>query len=333
MYIYAGIDEAGYGPMFGPLLVGRSVFAIPRLEPGGDPPALWQRLSKAVCRNLSSRNGRIAVNDSKKIYTPASGLEHLERGVLAFAALAGHRPANVCQLLDALSERTHHTLDHLPWYQPCEQRPWQPLPAACTSGEIAVARSMLAATASRIGVEVPDLAASVVFEDRFNTMVARTRSKAAASFTFVAGHLEAIWNRFGEHAPMVAVDRQSGRSHYRELLALSFPQAQMRVLEESPLYSGYHLTQRGGAAQPARAMTVSFEVEAEKRHMPVALASMISKYVRELMMARFQAWFAHHAPAVKPTAGYATDAQRFWREIEPMLPALAIPAHHLRRIS
>ena len=66
-------------------------------------------------------------------------------------------------------------------------------------------------------------------------------------------------------------------------------------------------------------------------HMPVSLASMISKYSRELMMARFQSWFTRHAPHIKPTAGYASDAKRFWQEIQPMLEQLGIHPEQLRR--
>ena len=76
MYVYAGIDEAGYGPMFGPLLVSRAVLGIPQLQPNDDgtnPPQMWQRLSKAVCRKGNDRRGRIAVNDSKKLHTPSAG--------------------------------------------------------------------------------------------------------------------------------------------------------------------------------------------------------------------------------------------------------------------
>ena len=80
-------------------------------------------------------------------------------------------------------------------------------------------------------------------------------------------------------------------------------------------------------------MTVSFLVDAETQHMPVALASMIAKYTRELLMARFQDWFTQRAPQVKPTAGYALDAQRFWREVEPLLPALAVDPALLRRLA
>ena len=80
-------------------------------------------------------------------------------------------------------------------------------------------------------------------------------------------------------------------------------------------------------------MTISFEVDSEQRHMPTALASMISKYTRELLMARFQAYFQARAPQVKPTAGYASDAKRFRAEIEPLLPAMGIEPSRLIRAS
>jgi len=333
MYVYAGIDEAGYGPMFGPLLVSRAVIRVPNLEPdadGANPPRMWQRLSKAVCRNLATRKGRLPVNDSKKLHTKASGIKHLEASVLSFAALAGHRPTTVDQWLDCLGETCHRHLDHLPWYQPTTQMPWSALPCANTQGELAVARSLLATTIQRIGVEVPDMSAAVVLEDRFNSMVAATRSKAATSFTFVAGHLKAIWEQHGHHQPVVIVDRQSGRVRYRELLAMTFPDTQMQVLEESPHTSAYRI-ESASHSQPKRRMCIRFEVNGDGRHMPTALASMVSKYTRELLMHRFKAWFAKQAPQIKPTAGYGQDAKRFWEELQPILPELSIQPHHLRR--
>ncbi|MDP7348011.1 MAG: hypothetical protein QF735_07260, partial [Phycisphaeraceae bacterium] len=74
-----------------------------------------------------------------------------------------------------------------------------------------------------------------------------------------------------------------------------------------------------GRHDTSRRMTVRFETNADGNHLPVALASMISKYCRELLMHRFQNWFAHRAPAIRPTAGYARDGKRFWDQIEPML--------------
>jgi ribonuclease HII len=329
MYVYAGIDEAGYGPMFGPLLVARAVVTIPNVARDDlqGVPQLWQRLRRAACRSLQGAHGRIVINDSKKVHTPASGIKHLERGVLAFATMAGHRLGDLRDWLDWLGESCHHDLRHLPWYRAGDDRPWESLPGACTAGEIAVARNLLESTCKRIGVELASLGAAVVLEDRFNRMVAATRSKASTSFTFVAGHLQHIWDTYGEHDPMVAVDRQSGRSRYRELLALTFPEAEIRIVDEGHDRSVYQLHGSG------RAMTVTFEVDADANHLPTALASMTAKYTRELMMARFQAWFANAAPDIKPTAGYAADAQRFWRELEPRIAELAIDPSLLVRMA
>lgn len=334
MRVYAGVDEAGYGPMFGPLVVGRSVFGLEGDGSDAHCPDLWKLLSKVVCRDLkSARRGRIAVNDSKKLHKTGRGIanvRHLERGVLAFTAMADKQPVTVCDWLDALGETAHHDLAALPWYAPGDDQPWQPLPCAITRGELAIDRAMLRHAAQRSGVQLLDIGASVVFEDRFNRMVAATRSKAATSFTFVAGHLQAVWRQFAEHAPTVIVDRQSGRTHYRELLALNFPEAYLTIEHERNDSSQYLLET---SSPHRRAMTVRFEIDAEQRHLPVALASMISKYTRELLMARFQHWFTRHAPRVKPTAGYALDAKRFWRQIQPMLPELSIADRQLRRMS
>jgi len=314
--------------LLGPLVVGRAVFCVPALDHDAPAPDLWRRLSKAVCKRISDRAGRIAVNDSKKLKTKASGLRHLETGCLAFAGLCHERPASLDKWLDLLGETSHQDLSALPWYEPTDSSPWQALPSAVTEGELAVAGSMLSACAERIGVQLGGLGAAVIFEDQFNRMVAATRSKASVSFTFVAKHLMHVWEHYGQHRPTVVVDRQGGRTHYRDVLSLNFPDVQVNVIEESSTCSGYELIDH---ADPQRSMKVSFQVDAEEANLPVALASMVSKYTRELMMARLNHYFTTRIAELAPTAGYAKDGKRFLGDLSPHLAGLGVSQDQLRR--
>jgi hypothetical protein len=66
---------------------------------------------------------------------------------------------------------------------------------------------------------------------------------------------------------------------------------------------------------------VEFLVEGETHQLPIALASVYSKYLRELLMTGFNAYFAERDKTLKPTAGYYTDAQRFLGDIETVVRA------------
>ena len=77
--------------------------------------------------------------------------------------------------------------------------------------------------------------------------------------------------------------------------------------------------------------TVPFTVGCEQRQLPVALASMASKYIRELLMARFNAYWTAAVPGLAPTAGYFRDGRRFWAQVEPELARLGLDAELVLR--
>ena len=60
---------------------------------------------------------------------------------------------------------------------------------------------------------------------------------------------------------------------------------------------------------------VSFCCDGEQ-FLPVALASMVSKYVREVSMKSFNEFWRRQLPELKPTAGYPQDAKRFRADVD-----------------
>ena len=56
--------------------------------------------------------------------------------------------------------------------------------------------------------------------------------------------------------------------------------------------------------------TFSFEVDADARHLPVALASMVGKYVRELAMERQNRFYASHDAELPRASGYHDPVTR-----------------------
>lgn len=312
MLIYAGIDEAGYGPILGPLVVARTVFILDGCDPALPPPSLWKRLQGGVCRAAGDERGRIAVGDSKALYTPAAGLGLLERGVLSFLGTISASPGTLDALLDTLALDEGSRRPQTPCYLAPGGAPL--LPRHLTPEEIARCTERLAAAGARTGVLLAEASAAVAFEERFNRLIAERGNKARCAWSFVAAHLEAIWSRFGELAPYVVVDRQGGRVYYLELLAELFPTARICVHQETPEVSRYEII------EGKRRMAVTVQVGSERRHLPAALASMTAKYLRELLMLRFQAFWSLRAPQVRPTAGYHRDGRRFLAEITPLIP-------------
>src|SRR5262245_59733185 len=292
--VIVGIDEAGYGPTLGPLCVGMAAL---RVDAGDDgkTPDLWKLLAAGVCREPrraghADARGRIAVADSKKLKLANSvktthPLVHLERGVLAFAR---QRAGDAAPLTDdGLFAMLGARIDG----HACYSCPARALPVSLTEGEIAVAAAVLSSALARSGVRLLDLRCDVTCEPEFNRVLDETGNKAATTGAAFARHLQRAWDLWpGDGAPGgrrlgIVCDRLGGRAMYGDLLRLAIPGAEPEVLEESETRSRYVLSGRGADGAERRA-GVAFLTEGESAHLPVALASMVAKYVRELAMHR-----------------------------------------------
>ncbi len=311
--VYAGLDEAGYGPMLGPLCVALSVFRVRDWTPGEPAPDLWKALKSAVCRaGKDSRGKRIAIDDSKRLKgagteTDPFGVSRLERAVLIVLGLCGHDCATDDSVLAALGAST-------------ERQAWgrttpRPAPVANDPGRLRIDSNLFSAALHSAGVTPLALRAEAVGVEDFNAQCDRLGSKGAVNFQAAARHMRFVWERWGREGaqaggPRLVCDRHGGRTCYAGVLGRAFEEARVEVLEETDRASRYLLTDE----QSGRAMTVLFRPEAEQAHLPVALASMTAKYVRELSMIRFNDHWCARAPGLAPTAGYVTDARRWLRD-------------------
>jgi hypothetical protein len=333
--------------------VGCAAFALPAgTAADADPPCLWRALGAAVCRAPNDRRRRIAVEDSKKLKgakdAAAHPLRHLERGVGAFASAVPGAPAewpDDASLLAALGANasappaTGHAGAPAPRPDaaPAPADPWHahvlPLPVGNDAASLRIAGAMLRAALAKSGIEAAALAVRAIDPREFNAQAARIANKATINFMAAAAHVDRVRRLAaarGTHA-WVALDRQGGRTEYRAPLQSSFPDARIRILEESDAVQRYRLEFPAADGLPAHAATLSFEMGGEERHLPIALASMAAKFARELHMRRLNAFFASHVADLKPTAGYVQDGRRWLQDVGPTARDLGIAESTLVR--
>ena len=317
--IIAGIDEAGYGPILGPLASAASAFRTPDADP---PPCLWERLRKTIGRSRARDGRRLHVNDSKAVYSASAGLAELERAVLCLSEQANGPAAGLDDWLTRVAPDAATALASHPWYARPADKAW-PL---ATPGDVFKIASNAYATASG------DAESSCVHyrvrllpERQFNDHTARTRNKASTLFSLAAQHLDDLIRQFADDNLVIVCDRQGGRSHYGDLLRLMFDEWSLVILNESDASSTYELVNAG------RRVRITFCEKAESACLPVAAASMLAKYSREALMRRFNRYWQSHEPALKPTAGYYTDGLRFLADIAELRQRLGVADSDLIR--
>jgi len=290
-----GIDEAGYGPMLGPLIISAAAFDVPDGEPN-----LWMRMKKAVARTKRGAKKRLFVADSKIVYDSGKGFAEIERTILAFVRHAGNEPQSFQQLLHTLLETPLIPFD---WWHDIA------LPCACDGEAIDAGVNLL--NSHSAGVRFLALDAQAVQAGEFNTLLARHENKSVLVFQQNMILVERAMKRFDGDITFIC-DKHGGRHYYAALLANNFFCRPVHSIFESPESSTYEVR------LPDRRLFFTFMEKADAAQLPPALASMACKYLRELFMKCFNNYWCGRVAGLEPTAGYRSDCHRFIDAIRPL---------------
>jgi hypothetical protein len=358
-----GMDEAGYGPNLGPLVLTATVWEVPGRWPKrtdfwqvfadiaerkaavegfdeDEPAPIRPRKSRrptarkngaACCEESASDsaalpqaiNDRLHIADSKEVYSPAIGLGALELGVLATLGIASRVPSALNQLLDGLMDGdvACDGLDGRERDEPGGRARdlWfsdeidLPLPVSEQGRQAEIASEKWRTICESTGVRLRAIRSDVVSPRRWNRENRRTDNKATTLSQLHLQLLRRVWNPDEPGPTVVIADKHGGRNFYGDLLVESLDGRMVCCRGESRAASVY----RVGPTE------IRFEAKAE-RHFPVAVASMVSKYVRELTMELFNQFWRNHLPELKPTHGYPRDSHRFRRDVAAVQSRLAI---------
>ena len=308
MAVLVGIDEAGYGPLLGPMVLSSATMSLSDELLKAD---LWQVLNKSVAKQKKGLAGRIHIADSKKVYSKKKGIKNLERSVLAslknISITGNHFGEIFGQLCSVCNDRIAET--NYPWYQNLES-----IGLDCSDDDVSVASAFLSKDMKDCGIGLEGVSSITLDVAHYNKMLDVVKNKASVSFTSICTLILEAYKKYGDDNLQIIVDRQGGRTHYARVLQRMFEELEITILKEDEKNSSYEL------GDGKRKMRIHFHIKADDKFMPVALASMVSKYVRERMMGFVNKFFIGHCSEIKPTAGYWQDGLRFVADIEKLLP-------------
>jgi ribonuclease HII len=310
MTFLIGTDEAGYGPNYGPLVVSATVWEI---DDGLDAAALYKHLRRVITANVArASKSKVVWADSKAIYKSGVGIDHLERGVLAALGLLGRLPSQWCELWDWLDPEVAPRIGELPWHMGYAAD----VPFWTEAEELAQLVEMLREKLKAHGVRLVGLLCRAVFPDEFNGLVAES-NKADALSRITLGLVGKVLELVPAGPVQVLCDKHGGRDYYHPLLQTQFADDWIEVRQESGEASEYRF------GPEKRRVEIGFYIGGE-RFLPVALASMTAKYLRETAMRPFNEFWCAKVPGLKPTAGYPVDSRRFKKQIAAAQRELAI---------
>ena len=254
MAIVAGIDEAGFGPLMGPLVVAAAAFRVPEDKATAD---LWDLLQIAHASD-KKRAGGVKVADSKALHKSKHGLQVLEENVLPFLWLLDKPSGAFSAFLRAVDGQSADRMADYPWYHDRDLKlPRKANPVRVKDRARQLQRCLDAARCAFCGVR-----AIVLNVADYNSDIALTDNKSVTLTNRTGALILHLWETYGHEGVRLKVDKQGGRDHYMSFLKRLFPDCRIVANVESAKVSGYwieddtrafehRLPAQGRSGQPA----------------------------------------------------------------------------------
>lgn len=290
-----GIDEAGFGPNLGPLIISASVWEI---RDDYQPDSLWQSLEPTISQSGKIDSHQIHVADSKEVHQSSKGIGPLERSVRVLLNAAGHSLTAWNELTQFLDKKYGDTTGE-PWFDNAQL----PLPVETTDEHPEELTGNVLDTWEQAGLKLRTIKSRIVTAREFNQCVELWDSKSLLLSRLSLQLMDEIWDR--NESTLIVCDKHGARNRYDDLIDEICDGEFIFRLEEGKTISRYKV----GNSE------LRFQMKAEA-HFPVAVSSMIAKYLRETSMELFNRFWTTRFPTLKPTKGYPQDAKRFRQEIE-----------------
>ncbi|MCA9044646.1 MAG: hypothetical protein KDA69_10025 [Planctomycetaceae bacterium] len=307
-YEFVGLDEAGLGPNLGPLVCTATSWELPADAASFD---FYAALAPTVLQSGKAKDVGLHIADSKDVFSGKGAFGRLERAAVALLRNAGCQAATLLDLItwltvDNAGEKS--TAGEL-WLESDNIA----VPFELDASDVDSWARRLEAAIKLANMGSLHISSSVLFPRRFNKRIDETGNKSLLLSTTMFETLKRVWSPKSDFASFVVSDKHGGRNRYGDLLTVAYGGQPIETLEEGPELSRYTLVGN----------EVRFQVGGEA-HLPVAAASIVSKYVRELSMEAFNRFWKRHLPDIKPTKGYPNDAKRFRDETAETRKCLGI---------
>jgi ribonuclease HII len=304
--IIVGVDENGLGPLLGPLVTTAVSLELARYRP----------------EHHANVGRALGIDDSKA--TAGFGQMALAEG-LALAlveALTGVLPTDIDALFDAL---LLDAPDALRTPCPSGSRPqcWSvSIALPCFGGDLEAGREALRKL-HKAGLKPLHLRSAIACTGSLNTRLRKGQSRVEVDLELmerlvidarahVAGELRAICGMVGGIRNYIAKMRH-------------LPRLGVRAARAHAPTLAYEVQGVGH---------VRFEIDADANHLPVALASMVGKYVRELAMERQNRFYRKHDASLDEVSGYHDPVtQRFVVASTALRSSLGIDDACFRRLA